>query len=67
MIGQIDIHIVDSMSSKLLNTTSANRITFSTLNLFPYSENYLHIFFAINAISFAQKLKTTVTYTINVR
>jgi hypothetical protein len=55
------------MSSKLLNTTSTNRISFPSISLFPYSQNYIHIFFAINEISFSQKLKTTLTYTINVR
>jgi len=54
------------MSSKLLNTTSANRISFPSISLFPYSQNYIHIYFAINAISFSQKLKTTLTYSINV-
>jgi hypothetical protein len=67
IIDHIDIHIIDSMSSKLLNTTSANRISFPSISLFPHSQNYLHIYFAINAISFSQKLKTTFTYSINVR
>jgi hypothetical protein len=54
------------MSSKLLNTTSTNRISFPSISLFPRSQNYIHIYFAINAISFSQKLKTTLTYSINV-
>ncbi|CAF4246432.1 unnamed protein product, partial [Rotaria sordida] len=33
--------------------------------LFPHSQNYTHIYFSINAISFSQKLKTTLTYSIN--
>ncbi|UJR09107.1 hypothetical protein I4U23_013354 [Adineta vaga] len=65
IIDHIDIHIIDSMSSKLLNTTSANRISFSTISLFPHAQNYLHIYFAINAISFPQKLKTILTYSVN--
>jgi len=50
------------MSSKLINTTSANRVSFPSISLFPYSQNYIHIYFAINGISFPQKLKTTLTY-----
>ncbi|CAF1217682.1 unnamed protein product [Adineta steineri] len=65
IIDHIDIHVIDSMSSKLLNTTSANRISFTTISLFPRSQNYIHIYFAINAISFSQNLKTTLSYTIN--
>ncbi|CAF4213891.1 unnamed protein product [Rotaria sordida] len=34
-------------------------------SLFPHSQNYTHIYFSINAISFSQKLKTTLTYSIN--
>lgn len=55
------------MSSKLINTTSANHVSFPTLSLFPYSQNYLHIYFSINAISFPQKLKATLTYSIHVK
>jgi hypothetical protein len=54
------------MSSKLLNTTSANRISFPSISLFPHSQNYIHIYFAINAIAFSQNLKATLTYSINV-
>ena len=54
------------MSSKLINTTSANHISFPTISLFPHAQNYIHIYFTINAISFPQKLKTTLTYAINV-
>jgi hypothetical protein len=54
------------MSSKLLNTTSANRISFPSISLFPHSQNYIHIYFAINAIAFSQKLQTTLNYLINV-
>jgi len=53
------------MSSKLLNTTSTNRISFPSISLFPHSQNYIHIYFAINAISFSQKLKTTLNYSVN--
>jgi hypothetical protein len=54
------------MSSKLINTTSANHVSFSSISLFPNSQNYIHIYFSINAISFPQKLKSTLTYSINV-
>jgi len=64
IIQQIDVHIIDSMSSKLLNTTSANRVSFPSLSLFPHSQNYIHLYFTINAISFPQKLKSTLTYTV---
>lgn len=67
MINQIDIHVIDSLSSKLIQTTTANHVTFPSLSLFPYSQNYIHIYFSINAISFSQKLKTTLSYSINVR
>lgn len=67
IIDHLDIHIIDSLSSKLLNTTSANRISFPSISLFPHSQNYLHIYFNITAIAFPQKLKTTLTYSINVR
>ncbi|CAF1451336.1 unnamed protein product [Rotaria sordida] len=42
-------------------------VTFLVKNrtLFPHSQNYTHIYFSINAISFSQKLKTTLTYSIN--
>ena len=53
------------MSSKLLNTTSPNHISFPSISLFPYSQNYLHVYFSIHGISFPQKLKTTLTYSIN--
>lgn len=66
IIDQIDVHVIDSMSSKLINTTSANHISFPTISLFPHAQNYIHIYFTINAISFPQKLKTTLTYAINV-
>lgn len=66
IIQQFDVHVIDSMSSKLLNTVSANRVTFPSLSLFPHSQNYLHLHFTINAISFPQKLKTTLSYTIQV-
>ncbi|CAF0892405.1 unnamed protein product [Rotaria sordida] len=65
IIDHIDIHVIDSLSSKLLNTTSANHVSFPSISLFPYSQNYIHIYFAINDISFQQKLKTTLTYSIN--
>jgi hypothetical protein len=65
VIDHIDIHVIDSMSTKLINTTSANHVTFPSISLFPNSQNYIHIYFAINAISFAQKLKTTLTYSIH--
>ncbi|CAF4243398.1 unnamed protein product, partial [Rotaria sordida] len=52
------------MSSKLLNTTSTNLISFPFISIFPHSPNYIHIYFSINAISFSQKLKTTLTYSI---
>ncbi|CAF5040251.1 unnamed protein product, partial [Rotaria sp. Silwood1] len=65
IIDHINIHIIDSMSSKLLNTTSGNSISFPSISLFPHSQNYIHIYFTINAISFSQKLKTTLTYSIN--
>ncbi|CAF2526332.1 unnamed protein product [Rotaria sp. Silwood2] len=65
IIDHINIHVIDSMSSKLLNTTSANSISFPSISLFPHSQNYIHIYFLINAISFSQKLKTTLTYSIN--
>ncbi|CAF0909312.1 unnamed protein product [Adineta ricciae] len=65
IIDHISIHVVDSMSSKLLNTTSANRISFPSLSLFPHAQNYLHVFFTINAISFPQKLKTTLSCSVN--
>lgn len=67
MLDQIDLHVIDSMSTKLINTTSANHVAFPTLSLFPYAENYIHIYFSINAISFPQKLKTTLSYSIHVR
>ena len=67
MINQIDIHVMDSLSSKLIQTTSANHVSFPSLSLFPSSQNYIHIHFSINAISFPQKLKTTLSYSINVR
>ena len=66
IIDQIDIHVIDSMSSKLINTTSANHISFPTISLFPRAQNYIHIYFTINAISFPQKLKTTLTYATHV-
>ncbi|CAF1267539.1 unnamed protein product [Rotaria sordida] len=53
------------MSSKLLNTTNANLISFPSISLFPHSPNYIHIYFLINAISFSQNLKITSTYSIN--
>ncbi|CAF0958357.1 unnamed protein product [Adineta ricciae] len=65
IINQIDVHVIDSMSSKLLNTTSPNRVSFPSISVFPHAEYYIHIYFAITAISFPQKLKTTLTYTIN--
>ncbi|CAF1177438.1 unnamed protein product [Rotaria sp. Silwood1] len=65
IIDHIRIHVIDSMSSKLLNTTSANLILFPSISLFPHSQNYIHIYFLINAISFSQKLKITLTYSIN--
>ncbi|CAF1467481.1 unnamed protein product, partial [Rotaria sordida] len=65
IIDHINIHCIDSMSPKLLNTTSANLISFPSINLFFHSQNYIHIYFSINAISFSQKLKTTLTYSIN--
>lgn len=67
MIDHLDIHIIDSLSSKLLNTTSANRISFPSISLFPHSQNYVHIYFHITAISFPQKLTSTLSYAINVR
>jgi hypothetical protein len=66
MIDKIDIHVVDSMSSKLIQTTSANRVSFPTISLFPHSQNYVHLYFTIHAIAFAQKLKTTLTYSTRV-
>ena len=65
IIDHIDVHVIDSMGSKLMNTTSPNRVSFPSISLFPHSQNYIHIYFAINGISFPQKLKTTLTYTIN--
>ncbi|CAF1176469.1 unnamed protein product [Rotaria sordida] len=65
IIDHINIHVIDSMSSKLLNTTSTNLISFPSISLFPHSQNYIHIYFLINAISFSQNLKTTLTYSIN--
>ncbi|CAF1534448.1 unnamed protein product, partial [Rotaria sordida] len=65
IIGHINIHCIDSMSSKLLNTTSTNSISFPFISIFPHSQNYIHIYFSINAILFSQKLKTTLTYSIN--
>ncbi|CAF1332418.1 unnamed protein product, partial [Rotaria sordida] len=65
IIDHINIHYIDSMSSKLLNTTSTNLISFPFIRIFPHSQNYIHIYFSINAISFSQKLKTTLTYSIN--
>ncbi|CAM4742130.1 unnamed protein product [Rotaria magnacalcarata] len=65
IIDNVSIHVIDSMSSKLLNTTSANIISFPSTSLFPYSQNYIHIYFSIHAISFSQKLKTALTYSIN--
>ncbi|CAF4387322.1 unnamed protein product [Rotaria socialis] len=65
IIDNVSIHVIDSMSSKLSNTTSANIISFPSTSLFPYSQNYVHIYFSIHAISFSQKLKTTLTYSIN--
>ncbi|CAF1561878.1 unnamed protein product, partial [Rotaria sordida] len=65
IIDHINIHCIDSMSSKLLNTTSTNLISFPSISLFPYSQNYIHIYFSINAISFSQKLKATLTYSIS--
>ncbi|CAF4027415.1 unnamed protein product [Rotaria sordida] len=44
IIDHINIHCIDSMSSKLLNTTSANLISFPSINLFPHSQNYIHIY-----------------------
>ncbi|CAF5151748.1 unnamed protein product, partial [Rotaria sp. Silwood1] len=66
IIDHINIHVIDSMSLKLLNTRSTNLISFPSINLFPHSQNYIHIYFSINAISFSQKLKVTLTYSINV-
>ncbi|CAF1197887.1 unnamed protein product [Rotaria sp. Silwood1] len=40
-------------------------ISFPSISLFPHSQNYIHIYFSINAISFPQKLQTTLTYSIN--
>ncbi|CAF1386231.1 unnamed protein product [Rotaria sordida] len=57
IIDHINIHVIASRSSKLLNTTSATLISFPSINLFPHSQNYIHIYFSINAISFSQKLK----------
>jgi hypothetical protein len=54
------------MSSKLINTTSANHVSFPSISLFPNSQNYIHIYFSITAITFPQKLKTTLTYSIKV-
>ncbi|CAF1088166.1 unnamed protein product [Rotaria sp. Silwood1] len=65
IIDHIDVHVIDSLSSKLINTTSTNHVSFPSISLFPYSQNYIHIYFAINAISFPQKLKTSMTYSIN--
>ncbi|CAF4321710.1 unnamed protein product, partial [Rotaria sordida] len=65
IIDHINIHCIDSMSSKLLNTTSTNLISFPFISIFPHLQNYIHIYFSINAISFSQKLKTTLTYSIN--
>ncbi|CAF4274320.1 unnamed protein product, partial [Rotaria sordida] len=33
------------MSSKLLNTTSTNLISFPSIRLFPHSPNYIPIYF----------------------
>ncbi|CAF3775931.1 unnamed protein product [Adineta steineri] len=65
IIDHIGINVIDSMSSKLLNTTNKNEISFPSISLFPHSQNYIHIYFAITAISFPQKLKTTLTYSIH--
>ncbi|UJR37094.1 hypothetical protein I4U23_029798 [Adineta vaga] len=65
IIDHIDIHVIDSMSSKLLNPTSPNHVSFPSVSLFPHSEYYIHINFGITAISFPQKLKTTLTYALN--
>jgi len=66
IIDHIDVHIIDSMSSKLVNPTTANHVSFPSISLFPHSQNYIHIYFSINAITFPQKLKTTLTYSIHV-
>ncbi|CAF2194416.1 unnamed protein product [Rotaria magnacalcarata] len=65
IIDHIDVHVIDSLSSKLLNTTRPNHVSFPSITLFPNSQNYIHIYFGINAISFPQKLKATLTYSIN--
>ncbi|CAF3324071.1 unnamed protein product [Rotaria socialis] len=65
IIDHIDVHVIDSLSSKLLNTTSPNHVSFPSITLFPNSQNYIHIYFGITAISFPQKLKATLTYSIN--
>lgn len=41
-------------------------MSFPSVTLFPNSQNYVHIYFSITAISFPQKLKATLTYSINV-
>ncbi|CAF1314633.1 unnamed protein product [Rotaria sordida] len=65
IIDHINIHVIHSMSSKLLNTTNTNLISFPSISLFSHSQNYIHIYFLINAISLSQELKTTLTYSIN--
>ncbi|CAF1563186.1 unnamed protein product, partial [Rotaria sordida] len=44
IIDRINIHCIDSMSSKLLNTTSTNLISFPFIRIFPHSQNYIHIY-----------------------
>ncbi|CAF1070728.1 unnamed protein product [Rotaria sordida] len=65
IIDHINIHCINRISSKLLNTTSTNLISFPSISLFPQSPNYIHIYCSMNAISFSQKLKITLTYSIN--
>ncbi|CAF4005417.1 unnamed protein product [Rotaria sordida] len=45
IIDHINIHVICSMNSKLLNTTSANLISFPSISLFPHSQNYIPIYF----------------------
>ncbi|CAF1327371.1 unnamed protein product [Rotaria sordida] len=45
IIDHINIHVIHSMSSKLLNTTNANLISFPSISLFPHSPNYIRIYF----------------------
>ncbi|CAF1223260.1 unnamed protein product, partial [Didymodactylos carnosus] len=69
IINSCELKIIDSLSSKLILSSQiydqkTKSLKFPSVTLFPYSKNYLHIEFLITQISFAQKLATTFTCSV---